>query len=95
MGYRIVYAGPASEQKTKSGSGIRFRSFVAAAFLIFSIFVRLLWPEGTSMLRTVFLPGDLSVTEQAFSELIADLRDGQPVGESVTAFCHRVIDEAS
>lgn len=95
MGYRIVYDGPVPEMKTRTNSTVRLRTMVAAFFLLFSIFVRLFWPEGTKTLQSVFLPAQLSITEQAFSELVHDCRQGQPLDDAISVFCRRIIHETS
>lgn len=95
MGYRIVYEGPEYTEPERTNSCGRFRTMVAASFLIFCMGVRLCWPEGTDALRTVFLPADLTVTEEAFMELVDDVRQGHSLGDSVGVFCHRVIHEGS
>ena len=92
MGYRIVYGGPTPEIKTKT-TAVRLRTMMAAAFLVFCMAVRLFWPEGTTLLQSVFLPSDLTATEEAFSVLLEEIRQGQPVNESITAFCHKILDE--
>lgn len=67
---------------------------VAVSFLVFSIIVRLIWPEGTSMLQSCFLPNECSVTEEAFSVLITDIKNGTTLEDAVWAFCSSIIDEA-
>ena len=94
MGYRIVYGGPSPENKIQNSTAIRLRIMLAAAFFIFCTAVRLLWPEGTSHLQSVFLPSELTVAEEAFSVLLEDVRQGQPLDDSITAFCHKILDEA-
>lgn len=94
MGYRIVYGPEIKAQPQRTGSSARLRTMIAAAFLLFSIIVRLTWQEGTEIMRQALLPGDLTVTEQAFSEMITDLRQGEPVADAVTVFCRTVLDEA-
>ena len=95
MGYRIEYEGTIPIRQAPSCTRLRLRSLMAGFFLVFCIGVRLLWPEGTRLLQSYFLPGDLTVTEAAFSEMISDIRTGNDIGSSVTAFCQRIIDETS
>lgn len=95
MGYRIVYGGPEPKSRIRTSTTARLRTLLAAVFLFFCLTVRLLWPEGTTQLRSTFLPGDLSVTEEAFSELVADLRDGHTLGDTLTVFCRKIIHETS
>ena len=93
MGYRIVYPGPEPKVPADTNTGLRLRGLIAAVFFAFALTVRLLWPEGTQCLRDVFLPGALSVTEQAFSQLVTDLHDGNTLEYSVDVFCRSIIGE--
>lgn len=95
MGYRIDYGGPIPNIPYRRSNYFRLRSMVAVAFLLFSLVVRFCWTEGTDMLRSLFLPGDLTVTEQAFRDMVDDLRHGVPIGDSVTVFCQRIVDESA
>lgn len=95
MGYRIVYGPQPEPESRKAGGTVRLRTMIAAAFLIFSLVVRLTWNEGSEIMRQILLPGDLSVTEQAFSEMITDLREGESVADAFTVFCRAVLDEGS
>ncbi len=40
----------------------------------------------------VFFPGDHAVTKEAATQMIADIRDGQPVREAVSAFCQEILN---
>lgn len=93
MGYRIDYAGPTPQIKSRINRTGRFRTLIAVSFLFFSILVRLLWPEGTKALQSVFLPLELSAAEQAFIELLDDVHRGQPLDDAVITFCHRIVHE--
>lgn len=95
MGYRIVYGTQREQESQKTGGTGRVRTMIAAAFLIFSLIVRLTWQEGSEIMRQFLLPGDLSVAEQAFSEMISDLREGEPVADAFTVFCRVILDEGS
>lgn len=95
MGYRIVYGPEVRLVSGRTGSTARLRTMIAGAFLLFSILVRLTWQEGAEAMQKLFLPGDLTVTEQAFSEMVTDLRDGETVKDAVVVFCQRILDEAS
>lgn len=78
---------PESERYTE-----RLRIMTAGFALTFVILVRLLWPQGTLLLRRVFLPGS-DVTTAALTQMAADIRAGENVGEAVTAFCRTVVAE--
>lgn len=95
MGYRINYAGPDPQIQRPIRRYIRIRTMISAAFLTLCVTVRLLWPEGAGILQSVFMPGVLTSTEEAFSELVTDLREGMPLAESVDVFCHSVLNGVS
>lgn len=92
MGYRIEY-GPTEEKMRKSSGMVRRLQVLTAAFLLlFILLVRQAWPEGTAKLREFLLPGEPSVTQAAFGDLLTDIREGSPFREALTAFCQQVID---
>lgn len=95
MGYRIEYGPQIGNPILRTGSNGRLRTMIAAAFLVFSLVVRVMWQEGTEVLQSILLPVDLTVTEQAFSVMLSDLRGGEPVADAVTVFCRTIIDGAS
>ncbi len=95
MGYKIVY-GPVQETAPKrTGRGGRLRTMTALFFLLGCLSVRTLWPEGASLLRVILLPGTPTATEAAFSEMMTALRDGEPVSETVAAFCRVVVENGT
>lgn len=94
MGYRIVY-GPEQPSGRGKGSGLRLRTMTAAFFLLGCILTRTLWPAGTQLLREMLLPGTPTAAEQAFLDMMEDLRCGVPVGESVTVFCRTVVEHGT
>ena len=91
MGYRIVY-GPVEDIRPRPKSDRRLRVMIAFAFLLFAIFLRMHWQDGAEMLREVLLPGDLTVAEQAFSEMVVGLRNGEGMADALTAFCQKIVD---
>lgn len=97
MGYRIVYGPEIFCPVRKADMGFRFRSFVASAFLVFSLLVRCFWPEGCDKLRGVILPEAASGVQIAAETMVKDLTQGKSVSESLTAFCAEVLhlDEAA
>lgn len=95
MGYRIVYPGQVPKRSVKPGNTLRLRTLIAGALLLFSISVRLLWPEGAQNLRSLIIPTHLSNTELAFSKLIYEIQNGISLDECLVTFCHRIINEAS
>lgn len=93
MAYRIVY-GPEPKKRTNPPLGqLRMQVLTAAFLLIFVLAVKYGWPEGTAALQRVLLPGEPSVTQQALEGMVADLQEGEPLGEAFTAFCQQIIDD--
>ena len=89
MGYRIVYGEDPFREKPR-GRG-RLRVLTAGFALAFVVLVRVFWPQGTSLLRQVLLPGPDAA---AFQQMAADIRAGEPVDDAVTAFCRSVVENA-
>jgi len=92
--YQIIY-GPMPPVKQAGRHGIlRFQVLTAAFMLLFVITVRHVWPEGTQTLREFLIPGEPTVTEAAFHEMMADIQDGEPLPDALTAFCRQIVDES-
>ena len=91
MGYRIVYGPMPKTRKLRNYRAPRLRIMAAAFLLLFVLVVRQAWPDGAEILREYLLPGERSVTEAAFGEMVTDLQNGQSVGEAVTAFCKEIV----
>ena len=92
MSYRIEYgtAVPLRFQKRRVKGHVR--SLTALCLLLFALAVGELWPDGRQVLQRVFLPGEPSVTEQAFSSMVSGLTAGVPLEDAVVAFCQQIID---
>lgn len=88
MGYRIVYGkDPVCRTAVETG---RLRVMTAAAMLLFVVLVRCAWPEGREILQEVLIPEDRMVA--AFSDMVAQVDNGNGIGEAVTAFCRTVVE---
>lgn len=92
MSYRVEY-GPAIPAKyIKRRSPVRLQIMTAVCLLLFSFAVRQFFPAGTQKLRTFLLPAEHSVTQEALTAFMGDLRKGEPLSNSFTAFCVYIID---
>lgn len=89
MGYRMVYGENPFLQKPERYT--RLRLLTAAFALAFALLVRVFWPQGTALLRETLLPGE---QEAVFAQMTERIRAGEPVGETVTAFCRMVVEDA-
>lgn len=87
MGYRIVY-GEDPFEKTERKSHLR--AMTAGFALALVVLVRLFFPAGAQMLREVLLP----VENEAFMQLTEDIRNREPLGDAVTVFCRRIVEDA-
>lgn len=88
MGYRIVYGEDPFVDQTRGRSHLKVMT--AGFLLAFVLMVRLLWPQGTAVLRQTLLPRE----NPAFLQLQSDIQAGEPIGDAVTAFCQRIVEEA-
>ena len=94
MAYRIEYRPPACKHKIP-----RFRwqtpLMTCLFFLLFVVSIKTAWPAGSQALHRILLPpGDFSESQTAIQTLISNLKDGQPIYESLTAFCKQIIAHA-
>ena len=60
--------------------------------LLFSFAVRQFFPTGIEKLRSVLLPAAPGITQHALDAFMSDLRSGESLGNSFTAFCTYIID---
>jgi hypothetical protein len=95
MGYKIVYGQEFQHYAPPPSGSARIRILTAGFLLAGCILARCLWPEGASILRNLLLPGSPTATEQAFLTMMEDLRIGQSLGASITAFCKTVLENGA
>lgn len=94
MGYRIEYDGRIGKYEVQKEHPWSFPTLIMAALGVFAVLTYLFWPEGQSEIQSVLIPGEDTVTVQAFQNMTADLRSGASVSEAVYAFCRYVIHGA-
>ena len=92
MSYRIEYGTIVPERFQRPKVKRHIRILTALFVLLFSLAVGKFWPDGRQLLREYFIPGEPSITEQAFSCMISELRDGVALEKAVVAFCQEIID---
>ena len=95
MSYRIDYGGgvPVTYRVPRRKTSIQMMT--ALCMILFALAVGRFWPRGKQMLREVLLPGEPTVTEQAFSALVTDLTQGVELEVAMTAFCQQIIDHGA
>lgn len=92
MGYRVEYGPHRKKDAPRRWSHLKIQILTTVFLLIFAFGVREIWPEGDAKLKELLLPGQPSVTESAFENLVADLKEGDSLGDAVTAFCREIIE---
>ena len=91
MGYVIEYSPqdkrryPTTAQKTK-------RKKYAHWLLILVILICFLIPGVRSRAVNILIPGDDEVTKAAFQTMVERLQLGEPVNDTVTAFCQEILN---
>lgn len=93
MAYRIVYGPEIKAPKQTRRTSVRIPAFTAAFLLAFVLLVRQFWPAGTEILKQYLLPGEPTVTEQAFSAMVENIRAGEGIGEAFAVFCEEIIHD--
>lgn len=83
MGYSIQYS-----PQTNHKFPVKTKKKVSVPWLLTGVALLALLLGGWKLL----LPGDPTVTANALSHLVEDVRSGDSVGEAVTAFCREIID---
>lgn len=91
MGYRITYEGTGGVRTKTFYQPKRLPWLIGASLILFLLLTYSFWPQGKEQLRKIVIPGDPDVTQQAVSELIVDLQNGEDFSDSVTAFCREII----
>lgn len=90
--YRIEYGPPVRRKEAQPKNALRLRGMIAAFLMAFLLLTRLLWPAGTDKLRQMLLPGGNN-TQEAIQEMMEQLREGERVGDAVTAFCRQILED--
>ena len=94
MGYRVEYGPQEKKQESKLWNSLKMQILTTVFLLFFVLGVRGAWPEGTEKLKEFLLPGQPSVTETAFQNLISDLKEGDSIPDAVSTFCREIVEHA-
>lgn len=93
MAYRITYSAESGKyEPIKERTAFRVQILIAACLLAFSLTVKYTWNEGIAVLRDYLIPGEPSVTLQAYEQWIRDLQDGQPLQDSLMVFGRQLLN---
>lgn len=91
MGYIIAYDSMGGKYEVSVHNPWRFPVLCIAALCMFLFLTFHFWPEGSTLLRSVLIPGEDAVTVQAFQNMTQDLKAGASVPDAIEAFCKEVI----
>ena len=90
MGYRISYENGVIRKETRQKPRIKWKKW-ALCVSTAALAVTLCLPRGRLWVRDLVLPGDAEVTAAALEGMVCDLRDGEPMGEALEAFCREIL----
>lgn len=94
MGYQISYGQTIIKTPIKEKKSFRInkrqRTVIITALLLAAFLAVSQW-KG---FQDALLPGDNAITRKALSGMISVLREGEPVGKAVRAFCQEIVDNA-
>lgn len=93
MGYRIDYQ-PITKLRRCEKRRSRIAAMTGAFLIFFFLAVHFFWPEGQSVIRSCFLPGDPEVTAQAMEKMIAELKNGSGLQDAAEVFCVEILSGA-
>ena len=91
MSYRIEYGTAVPVKFQQKERKTHVRTLTALCILLFALGVREFWPDGRQVLQKYLLPGEPTVTEQAFSTMVSDLTGGSSLEEAMLAFCQEIL----
>lgn len=89
MSYKIIYG--KVRGKPSKWNIIRIQMIVCVFLLIFSVCVRLFWPDGADLMRQCLVSEELSSGAQAVVALVEGLEDGESFADTVAVFCQELI----
>jgi len=94
VGYTIQY-GPAGKAETAWHAKRRKKSGAVLAVCVLVIVFAVLALSGNfEQIKNYLIPGDPEVTKAAFAQFTEDIRQGDTVGDAITAFCREIIEGA-
>lgn len=89
MSYRIEY-NPEKNQIYPISAKRKTKWLMIALAAIVALFV-IQKVDKTKEIKSLLIPGDPEVTAAAFSTMLENIREGEGVGDAVTAFCLEII----
>ncbi len=95
MGYSIKYGNELIKTPYCSRMSQKSKLLVSVLLTICIVLVFLSLSVGSKTLKEYILPGNADITESALNALISDLKDGEPLGSAVSAFCQEIYENAN
>ena len=93
MSYRIDYQ-PITKLRRCEKRRSRIAAMTGAFLIFFFLAVHFFWPEGQSVIRSCFLPGDPEVTMLAAEKMMAELESGSGLQKAAEVFCLEILNGA-
>ncbi len=95
LGYRIQY-GPMAKGEVQWNRKRIGRLKAKTMWLLAVLSILLLAvAQRHGILEKLLIPGNPEVTKAAYIQFKQDVKEGEPVGEAITAFCRTVIENAN
>ena len=91
MGYMIRYD-PENDKRYPEGRWNWLLSLVVW-FSVIALFIAVI-AGNSGDIQKFLIPGEPGVTRAAFSDLIRDVRGGEPVADAIASFCRQIIVQA-
>ena len=93
MGYRIAYNGYEIRKEEMITRQTK-RNVKYLLMLMMGVLLLVIGVAGRRHWMRMLIPGDQVVTKAAFSEMMADIKTGEPVVDAFTDFCKVIIEYA-
>lgn len=92
MAYQIKYKTVGSKKYAKYKPSIQKPG--KRFWILLTATVLLLVALAGEPIKRFLLPGDPEITEKALSNMVEDLRAGEPIKDAITAFCQDILRNA-
>lgn len=91
MGYTVHYCST-EKDKVKKTSVYRALSIGIFSFFLSLFLASKVWPAESERVRAALFPWERQPVRQAFQELQRNLKEGDAVGDAITAFCLDILE---
>ncbi len=95
MGYQIQYGQTAVKTYIPERKRFRFNR-KSVKILIVCVLIMLGTILGSrETIQNFFLPGNSQITREAVTQMVTNLKEGEPLAASFEAFCREIVDGAN